>query len=82
MNLIDDDIVQIFKQSLPLSVISQDGKVNHLRVGQQDIRWILPNFLSKPGGSITVINAGGQRARLTPSGQSLKTPVLVLGQGL
>ena len=80
VQLVDDHVFQVFEQAGPLGVVRQDARMQHVGVGDHDLR-LLADGLAHAGRRVAVV---GVEAQLVAQGlvQVEQLGQLVLGKGL
>ncbi len=85
MHLIHNDVSQVREELRPPRVVRQDGLVQHVRVGEDDLS-VVPQLPPLRRRRVAVVRAGQEldpgRAGVPPALESRQPPQLVLRQGL
>src|SRR4029077_10701179 len=59
VQLVENDVTQIFEQARPARVMRQDAGVQHVRIGQDDVAF-LANGSARIGGSVAVVGENAE----------------------
>ena len=78
VQLVDDDVLQIFEKARPFRVVRQYARVQHVGIGENDMP-VLPDRLPRIGGRIAVIGEYSEWIA-QPAPQVLQFGQLVLSQ--
>ena len=59
VQFVNDDEFQVAKEFVPVGVMRQDARVEHVGIGEQEVGG-LPDFGAGGGGGVAVVNASDQ----------------------
>ncbi len=80
VQLVDDDVAEILEQLHPLGVVRQDGGVEHVGIGDDDVAR-LPHLAASVTGRVAVVGEGAN-VGAEVADQLVQLLHLVLGEGL
>jgi hypothetical protein len=86
VHFVDDHEPQFLPKGFPFSVIGQQGIMEHIRIGEQDVRMIPANLGALVGSRISVINRGSEERSVVPGADRFEEDVesfqLISAEGL
>ena len=82
MDFVQDNKGEILEKPLPVMMMSQDSTVQHIRIGEKDLRDIFPDLFPAIGCGVSIVDFSRDLCAFDPLQPEGKIFQLVLFQGL